>query len=103
MTRCIRETIYWPNMNSDIKDFTSKCKTCVSFSTGQQKKRLISHDVPDRNWAKISTDLLDLGRKSYMVTADYFSDFFEIDRLYDLTVSTVIRRLKTNGMIWDSK
>ena len=80
--RRARETIYWPNMKSDIKDFTSKCQTCASYSTRQQKETLISHDVPDHPWAKISTDLFDLDRKSYMVTADYFSGFFEIDRLY---------------------
>ena len=28
------------------------------------------------------------------MTVDYFSSFFEIDRLYDLNVSTVIRKLK---------
>ena len=34
--------------------------------------------------------------KSYMMTVDYFSGFFEIDRLYDLKVSTAIRKLKTH-------
>ena len=81
-----REAIYWPNMKSDIKDFTSNCETCASYSTRQQKETLISHDVPDRPWAKISTDLFDLDHKSYMVTVDYLSGFFEIDRLYDLKV-----------------
>ena len=38
----------------------------------------------------------DLDRKSYMVTVDYFSGVFEIDRLYDLKVSTVIRKLKSH-------
>ena len=83
-------------MKSDIKDFTSKCETYASYSTRQQKETLISPDVPDRPWAKISTDLFDLDHKSYMVTVDYFSAFFEIDRLYDLKVSTVIRKLKTH-------
>jgi len=63
-----RETIYWPSMKSDIKDFTSKCETCASYSTRQQKEMLISHDVPDRPWAKISTDLFNLDRKNYMMT-----------------------------------
>ena len=94
--RCPRETIYWLNMKSDIKDFTSKCETCASYSTREQKEMLISHDVPDSPWAKISTDLFYLDHKSYMVTVDYFSGFFEIDRLYDLKVSTVIRKLKTH-------
>ena len=92
--RRARETIYWPNMKSDIKDFTSKCETCATYSTRQQKDTLTSHDVPDRPWAKISTDLFDLDHKSYMVTVDYVSGFVEIDRLYDLKTSTVIRKLK---------
>ena len=94
--RRARETIYWPNMKSDMKDFTLNCETCASHSTRQQKQTLISHDVPDRPWAKISTNLFDLDHKSYMVTVDYFSGFFEIDRLYDLKVSTVIRKLKAH-------
>ena len=30
------------------------------------------------------------------MTVDYFSGFFEIDRLYDLKISTVIRKLKAH-------
>ena len=93
--RRARETIYWPNMKSDTKDFTSKCETCTSYSRRQQET-LISQDVPDRPWAKIFTDLFDLDCKSYMVTVDYFSYFFEINRLYDLKVCTVIRKLKSH-------
>ena len=33
-----------------------------------------------------------------MVTVDNLSGFFEIDKLYDLKVSTVIRKLKTLGI-----
>ena len=94
--RRARETIYWPNMKSDIKDFTSKRETCASYSTRQQKETLISHEVPDRPCAKISTDLFNLDHKNYILTVDYFSGFFEIDRLYDQKVSTVIRKLKTH-------
>ena len=28
--RLARETIYWPNMKSDIKDFPCKCETCAT-------------------------------------------------------------------------
>ena len=52
---------------------------CASYSTGQQKETLLSNDVPGLPWAKISTDLFDIDHKSYMVTIDYYSGFFEID------------------------
>ena len=41
----------------------------------------------------MSTDLFDFDHLSNMVTVDYFSGFFEIDRLYDIKASTVIRKL----------
>lgn len=94
--RRARETIYWPKTKRDVKDFTSRCETCATFSTRQQKETLISHDVPDRPWAKISTDLFELDHKSYMVTVDYFSIFFEVDRLYELKATTVIKKLKAH-------
>ena len=46
--RRARELIYWLNMKSCIKDFTSKCENCANYSTRQQKETRISHDVPDR-------------------------------------------------------
>ena len=58
-----------------------------------------AHGVPDRPWAKISTDPIDLDLRSYMVTVDYFSGFFEMDRLYDLKISPVIR---TRRHIWQN-
>lgn len=94
--RRARETIYWPKTKRDVKDFTSRCETCATFSTRQQRETLISHDVPDRPWAEISTDLFELDHKSYMVTVDYFSIFFEVDRLYDLKATTVIKKLKAH-------
>lgn len=47
-----RERIYWPNMKSDVKYFTSRCETRTTYGSRQQKETLISHDVPDRRWAK---------------------------------------------------
>ena len=56
----------------------------------------MNHDVPDRPWAKIATDLLSLDFKTYLVTVDYFSNFFEIDRLYDTKTRPVIKKLKAH-------
>ena len=67
----------------------------MSYSTRQQKETLISHDFPDRQTVHIPVRLT---LQSYMVTVDNLSGFFEIDKLYDLKVSTVIRKLKTLGI-----
>ena len=68
--RRAREAIYWPNMNSDLKDYISKCSICRTTFHSQQKERLKSHDVPDRSWAKVATDLYSFKEKDYLILVD---------------------------------
>ena len=53
----VRQTIYWPNITSEIKDYIGKCETCQSFARKQCKEPLISHEVPNSPWAKVGTDI----------------------------------------------
>ena len=54
------------------------------------------HNIPDRPWEKIGVDLFELNSKNYLITVDYLSNFWEIDRLYDLGSKTVISKLKSH-------
>ncbi|CAG2205039.1 unnamed protein product [Mytilus edulis] len=36
-----RECVYWPRMNSEIRDYISKCETCQSYGMKQQKETLV--------------------------------------------------------------
>ena len=92
--RRAREGIYWPNMNRNIKEYISRCETCTTFSTRQPKQPLSSHEVPNRPWAKIGTDLFQFQNKDYRVTVDYFSNFFGIVYLSTTASNTVIKKLK---------
>ena len=94
--RRARETLYWPNIKGEIKDHISKCDVCPQFAPKQPKETLISHAIPNRPWAKEATDPFECKQKSYLVTVDYFSNFFEIDRLYDTTTKVVILKLKVH-------
>lgn len=62
----------------------------------QQKETLISHEVLSRPWAKVGTDLFVFDSKDYLITVDYFSNFWEIDYLADTKSTTVIRKLKAH-------
>ena len=92
--RRARECIFWPGMNSDIKDYVQKCDTCRKYDVAQQKETLMPHEIPDRAWARIGVDLFTLDAKEYMVTVDYLSNFFEVDALQTTTSSVIIRKLK---------
>jgi transposase InsO family protein len=91
-----RECVYWPRMNSELRDYTSKCDVCQTYGLKQPKKTIKSHDVPTKPWVKIGTDLFCFSGNDYLITAV----FFEIDRLYDTSSKTVISKLKQHFARW---
>ena len=54
------------------------------------------HEVPSRPWQKVGADLFTLHDKDYLVTVDYYSNYWEIDRLYGTLSTTVIQKLKAH-------
>jgi hypothetical protein len=94
--RRARELVYWPGMNSDLENLVSKCATCQAYQNNQQKEPMISHPIPERPWETVGCDLMDCQGKSYLVIVDYFSDFFEIDRLENKTADEVIYKTKAH-------
>ena len=73
--RRARELVFWPNMSAELKDHISMCDICCALGPKQLKETLVCHDVPDRPWAKIETDL------------------FEV-RVYNSGAASVIRKIK---------
>ena len=92
--RRAREAFYWPGMNKDITEYISKCSTCNTYSSQQQKEPLISHELPSRPWQSISADLFEFRGQNYLVTTDRYSNFFEVDQLTRTTSKAVINKLK---------
>ena len=86
--RRARECLYWPAMSAEIKEYISACEICRELdTTSQAKETLMSHEVPSRPWEKIATDI---------VTIDYFSNFWEVDRLPNTKAITTILKLKSH-------
>lgn len=81
-------------MNREVTEFISKCETCNTFQSAQQKEFLICHETPQHPWEKIGCDIFTFGNQDYLCTVDYFSDYFEIDELHkSKTGATVIGKL----------
>ena len=92
--RRAREVVFWPSMNQEITDYVKQCDICNTFANQQLREPLIVHDVPQRPWQKVGCDLFTIEQKDYMCTVDYYSGYFEVDRLEKKTASAVIKRLK---------
>ena len=92
--RRARELIYWPGISAEIRQYVESCNTCASYSSIQAKEPLYMHETPSRPWEKVGTDIFTICGRNYLVTVDYFSQFFEVDYLPELDSETVITKLK---------
>ena len=88
------EGVYWPGMNSDLKEYFQKCGLCNSHGQKQQNETLMSHEATDRPFDKIGVDLFELNKCTYFLTVDYFSSFLEVDPLTSTTTAAIVRKLK---------
>ena len=94
---CIRrakDMVYWPGVSKEIRQFVESCDTCASMPDKQSLEPLVMHEMPSRAWEKVATDIFTIDARNYLITVDYFSNFFEIDYLLDTTSETVIAKLK---------
>lgn len=79
--RRARENVYWPGMNAELRHWISTCEPCRLFEVSHGKETLMSHEVPQRPCEKVAVDLFTQDQKDYLITVDYHSGFWELDRL----------------------
>ena len=89
-----RDVLFWPAMTAEFRDCVSKCETCNTYQTNQQKEALIPHDPPKRPWSHIATDLFSFDNKEWFIIVDYWSDYFELNQLSSTNSSSLIKSLK---------
>ena len=89
-----RDFLFWPGMTAEIKDCVSKCETCNTYQTNEQKEPLIPHDPPKRPWSHVATDLFSFDNKEWFIIVDHWSDYFELNQLSSTNSSSVIKSLK---------
>ena len=86
--------MYWPGMNSDLTDHISRCDICSSYQSNQAREPLISHEIVDRPWQKIGADFFTLDGTDYLCVVEYYSSYFEIDRLETKTAKGIAKILR---------
>ena len=94
--RRARETIFWPGMSNEIKEMVATRKTCRKYERSDQKEPLMPHEIPSRPWEQVGVDLFELDQKQYMITVDYYSNFWEIDHLKSTTSTSIFLKLKNH-------
>ncbi|XP_068674762.1 uncharacterized protein [Montipora foliosa] len=57
---------------------------------------MIPHEVKNHPCAKVGLDLFEFNQRTYLVTVDYYSNFFEVDYLQCTTSKDVIHKVKAH-------
>ena len=83
--------MYWPSMNSELRHWISTWETCRLFEISHGKETLMNHEVLQRSREKVAVDLLTLDQKDYLITVDYYSGYWELDRLHSTEAGGVTK------------
>ena len=51
--RRARETMYWPRMAAELKDYIAKCDVCLIHRASQGKENLCNMSSPDAHGPKL--------------------------------------------------
>ena len=89
-----RDILYWPRMNEDIERLVRACSVCNSCKPHQQREPLKMHNIPERPWSLVATDLFHWNGTDYVIVTDSFSGWFEITKWSSTSSRTVIDKLK---------
>ena len=92
--RHVRSCVFWPGINSQIKDICKNCTTCAQHAQQHPREPLKPYPAPTLPWQLVSQDLFALNGSAYLVTVDHYSDFYELDRLPSIQSSSVIQATK---------
>ena len=93
--RRARETMFWPRMASELKQYISQCDICMAYHSTPAKEPLMQHGFAARPWAKVGADLCDHSGRILLVVSNYYSNFIEVEHLNKATMSTVSKALKS--------
>lgn len=89
-----RDDLFWPGMGNAITATVENCSIYQERRSSNTKEPLISHNIPERPWQIVASDLFTWKGEEYMVVVDYYSRYFELDRLHSTTSGSVIRKIK---------
>ena len=97
MVKCkrrARQSIFWPGMNKQIEKLIQRCHTCLKYMASKPKDPLMTHEVPNRSWEKVGSDLFHYAGRDYLIIVDYYSLRPEVYLLQQARTEEVIEASK---------
>ena len=92
--RRAREAVFYLGLTADIKQTVGNCETCQLYQKSTKKEPLHFHPAPSRPWEKVGIDIFEFRDQAYLITVDYLSGYFDVDRLSSKRVADNVYCLK---------
>ena len=73
-----RQIVYWPGINSDIKNTVEACTKCQEHQPSLQQEPLQRDPLPSRPFEDVSADLFYYAGKTYLVYVDRLSGWIKL-------------------------
>ena len=80
-----KQSLFWPNMNANVKCKISNCEACQQYKNHQGDEPLKNHEIPDKPWTKVGTNLFQIQGTTNFIFGDYYSKYFKICKLLNNT------------------
>ena len=88
-------SVFWANINRDIEELVKSCPPCQRHQKLNVKEPLLPHDVPQKPWHTLGSDIFFWLNANYLLVVDYYSKFPVVKKLTSIQSSTVIAHLKS--------
>ena len=91
-----RNAVYWRGITGDIERVVSSCEQCLLRRKAPAHEPLIPHEIPEKPWHKVASDIFSYAGSKYQIIVDYYSKWVEVEAFQAVPKSTdVIKHLKS--------
>lgn len=91
-----REVLFWPGMSADIEEAVRNCPQCATFQNQQAKQPLKPTPQPDLPFQELALDIFESAGELHLITVDYYSRFIIVNKLVNMSASTIVNTLLQN-------
>lgn len=91
----IRQKMWWPGVDKDIKEHIESCRDCIRLTFPVRKEPMIRRALPQAPWKEIAIDLTGpIDGKNILMVVDYYSRFTIPHTLHNTQTGEIIKELK---------
>ena len=89
MMLLVHESVYWVNINTDIKTI-KHCSTCLECWNMQVQEKTVHNKVLTKLWEVVDTDIFKASNETLLCIVDYYSKFPLVKKVESISAEDLI-------------